>query len=77
MNMCRKTAKHEKSLHLSLGDINRGPLFPLKQHFSFDCPTAQNISSKPKKPIHPNNIMKMYTTLFAALTFVAYASAGS
>merc|ERR1712027_23460 len=31
----------------------------------------------PKKPIHPNNIMKMYTTLFAALTFVAYASAGS
>merc|ERR1712027_256206 len=26
---------------------------------------------------HPPNIMKMYTTLFAALTFVAYASAGS
>merc|ERR1712027_192966 len=26
---------------------------------------------------HPPNIMKMYTTLFAALTFAAYASAGS
>ena len=58
-----------------LGVINKGPLFPLKQHFSFDCPTAQNISSKPKKN-HPPTIMNMFTTLFAALTFVAYASAG-
>ena len=31
---------------------------------------------KPKKT-HPPNIMNMFTTLLAALSFVAYASAGS